>query len=243
MPLGLLQKYVAFGWLAPLPLQVLPWRMTRRGIAMLLLVGLVGGCQGANPQSRQGQQRCSAQVASEAHGLLRPLRYGYCLLSINALLERERAEAQIRQQAAARQRLATCSANRAEIKSLALALMAASQHLAQLGAEPYGGSERPQRLDPNLQRSFATYDQELDQERYETALAQWQQAESERYQGWLARRNRRMTEKRAHLASLARRLNQLNPQLFAAPGSLAPLPILNTQAYGLASTCQPERLR
>jgi len=243
MPLGLLQKYVAFGWLAPLPLQVLPWRMTRRAIAMLLLVGLVGGCQGANTQSRQGQQRCSAQVASEAHGLLRPLRYGYCLLSINALLERERAEAQIRQQAAARQRLAACSANRAEIKSLALALMAASQHLAQLGAEPYGGSEQPQRLDPNLQRRFATYDQELDQERYETALAQWQQAESERYQGWLARRNRRMTEKRAHLASLARRLNQLNPQLFAAPGSLAPLPILNTQAYGLASTCQPERLR
>ncbi len=243
MPLGLLQKYVAFGWLAPLPLQVLPWRMTRRAIAMLLLVGLVGGCQGANPQSRQGQQRCSAQVASEAHGLLRPLRYGYCLLSINALLERERAEAQIRQQAAARQRLAACSANRAEIKSLALALMAASQHLAQLGAEPYGVSEQPQRLDPNLQRRFATYDQELDQERYETALAQWQQAESERYQGWLARHNRRMTEKRAHLASLARRLNQLNPQLFAAPGSLAPLPILNPQAYGLASTCQPERLR
>ena len=78
----------------------------------------------------------------------------------------------------------------------ALALLAAQERLAQLGAEPYGGSERPKRLDPNLQRRFATYDQELDQERYETALAQWQQAESERYQGWLVGRNRRMGEER-----------------------------------------------
>ena len=243
MPLGLLQRYAAFGGLVPLPPQALPGRMTRRALAMLVLVGLVGGCQGANPQARQGQARCSAQVASEAQGLLRPLRYGFCLLSINAVLERERAEAQIRQQAAARQQLAACVANQADVKGLALALLAAQERLAQLGAEPYGGSERPKRLDPNLQRRFATYDQELDQERYETALAQWQQAESERYQGWLVGRNRRMGEERTHLAALARRLNQLNPQLFAAPGSLAPLPRLNRQAYGLAITCQPERLR
>ena len=105
MPLGLLQRYAAFGGLVPLPPQALPGRMTRRALAMLVLVGLVGGCQGANPQARQGQARCSAQVASEAQGLLRPLRYGFCLLSINAVLERERAEAQIRQQAAARQQL------------------------------------------------------------------------------------------------------------------------------------------
>ena len=211
--------------------------------ALLLLLALLGGCQAGSPFSPKGRQRCSAQVASEANGLLRPLRYGQCLLSIEAVLERERAEARIRQQAAARKRLAECYANQVDVKNLALALQAAKARLAKLQGEPYQESARPQRLDPDLQRRFATYDQELDQERYDTALAQWQQAESERYQTWRAGQQHRIQEELANVAAIARRLNQLNPALFAAPGSLGPPPMLNQQAYGLAVSCQPESLR
>jgi len=217
--------------------------MVLRAWSLVLLLALLGGCQAGSPLSPKGRQRCSAQVASEANGLLRPLRYGQCLLSIEAVLERERAEAQIRQQAAARKRLAACFANRVDVKSLALALQAAKARLAKLQGEPYLESARPQRLDPDYQRRFAAYDQELDQERYDTALAQWQQAESVRYQNWRAGQRRRIQDDQANLAALARRLNQLNPQLFAAPGSLGPPPILNRQAYGQAITCRPEPLR
>jgi hypothetical protein len=217
--------------------------MVLRAWSLVLLLALLGGCQAGSPLSPKGRQRCSAQVASEANGLLRPLRYGQCLLSIEAVLERERAEAQIRQQAAARKRLAACFANRVDVRSLALALQAAKARLAKLQGEPYQEAARPQRLDPDLQRRFASYDQELDQERYDTALAQWQHAESVRYQNWRAGQRRRIQDEQANLAALARRLNQLNPQLFAAPGSLGPPPILNRQAYGQAITCRPEPLR
>jgi len=217
--------------------------MVLRAWSLLLVLALLGGCQAGSPLSPKGRQRCSTQVASEANGLLRPLRYGHCLLSIEAVLERERAEARIRQQAAARKRLAECFANQADVKSLARALQAAKARLAKLQGEPYLQSARPQRLDPDLQRRFAAYDQELDQERYDTALAQWQQAESERYQNWRSGQRHRIQEEQANLAALARRLNRLNPQLFVAPGSLGPPPILNQQAYGLAVSCQPESLR
>ena len=223
--------------------RALPLPMALRASALLLVLALLGGCQSGSPPSPKGRQRCAAQVASEANGLLRPLRYGQCLLSIEAVLERERAEAQIRQQAAARKRLAECLANQVDVKRLALALQAAKARLAKVQGESYQESARPQRLDPDLQRRFAAYDQELDQERYDTALAQWQQAESERYQNWRSGQRHRIQGEQANLAALARRLNQLNPQLFVAPGSLGPPPILNQQAYGLAVSCQLESLR
>jgi hypothetical protein len=217
--------------------------MTPRAFALLFLLALLGGCQAGSPLSPTGRQRCSAQVAKEANGLVRPWRYATCVLSIEAVLERERAEARIQQLAAARKRLAACYANQAEVKSLSLALQAAKGRLAKLQGELYRQSQRPQRLDPDLQRRFASYDQELDQERYDTALAQWQQAESERYQNWLAGHQRRLGEEQANLASLVRRLNQLNGDLFAAPGSLGPPPVFNRQALGLAVACQLEPLR
>ena len=243
MPLGPLQSVPVLGRSGLNRSSSLPLPMVLRAWSLVLLLALLCGCQAGSPLSLKGRQRCSAQVASEANGLLRPLRYGQCLLSIEAVLERERAEAQIRQQAAARKRLAACFANRVDVKSLALALQAAKARLAKLQGEPYLESARPQRLDPDYQRRFAAYDQELDQERYDTALAQWQQAESVRYQNWRAGQRRRIQDEQANLAALARRLNQLNPQLFAAPGSLGPPPILNRQAYGQAITCRPEPLR
>jgi hypothetical protein len=217
--------------------------MTPRAFALLFVLALLGGCQAASPLSQTGRQRCSVQVAKEANGLVRPWRYATCLLSIEAVLERERAEAHIQQLAAARKRLAACYANQAEVKSMTMALQAAKGRLAQLQGESYRQSQRPQRLDPALQRRFASYDQELDQERYDTALAQWQQAESERYQNWLAGQQQRMGEERANLVSLVRRLNQLNGDLFAAPGSLGPPPVFKRQALGRAIACQPEPLR
>ena len=221
----------------------LPLPMTPRAFALLFVLVLLGGCQAGSPPSQTGRQRCSAQVASEANGLVRPLRYANCLLSIEAVLERERAEARIQRLAAARKWLAECYANQAEIKGLAPALQAAKGRLAMLQAESFRESARPRPLDPDLQRRFATYDQELDQERFATALAQWQQAESQRYQRWLAGQQRRIGEEQATLASLARRLNQLNPDLFAAPGSLGPPPVPNRQVLGRAIACQPEPLR
>ena len=243
MPLGPLQSVRVLGRSGLNRPRGLPLPKAPRAWALLLVLALLGGCQSGSPLSQKGRQRCSTQVASEANGLLRPLRYGQCMLSIEAVLERERAEARIRQQAAARKRLAECYANQVDVKSLALALQASKASLAKLQREPYQESARPQRLDPDLQRRFAAYDQELDQERYDTALAQWQQAESERYQTWRAGQQHRIQEEQANLAALARRLNQLNPQLFAPPGSLGPPPILNQQAYGLAVSCQPESLR
>ena len=80
-------------------------------------------------------------------------------------------------------------------------------------------------------------------ERYDTALAQWQQAESERYPTWLAGQQRRIAEQQATLAALARRLNQLNPDLFAAPGSLGPPSVVNRQALDRAIACQLEPWR
>ncbi len=236
MPLGPLTR--ALAW-SPLASPLGGGQATPRAFVLLALVALLAGCQGG-ASARRGQERCAAQVAAEPNGLLRSLRYGKCLLSIDAVLERERAEAQIRQQAEARRRLAACYANQAEVKSLAQALQAAQQHLAGLQAEPYLASERPRRPDPDLQRGFATYDQELDQERYEQALAQWHQAESLRYERWQASRQRRISADQARQAALARRLKQLNPALFAAPGSLGPPPRLNLEAYGQAIHCQPE---
>ena len=257
MPLGPPQSVPALGQLArkllsglsfpcgprPVSWGPRPFPCGPRPVAWLFVLALLAGCQAGSPPSKEGPQRCSAQVAREANGLLRPLRYGQCLLSIDAVLERERVEAQIRQRAAARKALAECYANQAEVKSLALALQAAQARLAKLQAEPYRPAARPQRLDPDVQRRFAAYDQELDQERYDTALAQWQQAESERYGTWLAGQRHRIGEEQANLAALARRLNQLNPDLFAAPASLGPPSVLNRQAYGRAIACQPEPWR
>ena len=245
MPLGPFQSVPALGPLArnqprgvPLPRAPRP-----RPWALLVVLALLAGCQAGSPPSNKGPQRCSAQVASETNGLLRSLRYGQCLLSIDAVLERERVEAQIRQRAAARKALADCYSNQAELKSLALALQTAQARLAKLQAEPYRPAARPQRLDPDVQRRFAAYDQELDQERYDTALAQWQQAESERYPTWLAGQRQRIAEQQAALADLARRLNQLNPDLFAAPGSLGPPSVFNRLALGRAIACQLEPWR
>ena len=227
MPLGPPQSVPALGQLARKLLFSLSFPCGPRPVAWLFVLALLAGCQAGSPPSQEGPQRCSAQAAREANGLLRPLRYGQCLLSIDAVLERERVEAQIRQRAAARKALAECYANQAEVKSLALALQAAQARLAKLQAEPYRPAARPQRLDPDVQRRFAAYDQELDQERYDTALAQWQQAESERHGTWLADQRHRIGEEQANLAALARRLNQLNPDLCAAPGSLGPPSVFN----------------
>ncbi|MCX5944221.1 MAG: hypothetical protein NTZ53_02700 [Cyanobacteria bacterium] len=217
--------------------------MTPRAIALLLLLALLGGCQAGSPLSPKGRQRCAAQVASEANSLLRPLRYGQCLLSIESVLERERAEAEIHKRAAERRKRAACYANQAEVKSLTQALKVTQERLARLRAAPYVESERPQRLDPDLQRRFASYDQELDQERYETALAQWQQGESQRHQSWQAERNHSISEEQGNLVTIGRRLNQINPALFAPPGAMGPPPVLNQQAYGQAIACQLEPLR
>lgn len=243
MPKAPFQRFFPLGEGDPLPAQARTLPLPLGALGLLLLLALLGGCQGDPSLAQKGRERCSAQVEREANGLLRPLRYGKCLLSIGAVLERERAEAQIRQQAAARKRLAECYANQAEVKSLVLALKAAKGRLAKLQADAYVESERPRRLDPDLQSRFAPYDQELDQERYDQALAQWHQAESQRYRGWQAARQQAISEEQAHQASLVRRLNQINPDLFAAPGSLGPPPVFNPQAYGQALACQPEPLR
>jgi hypothetical protein len=130
-----------------------------------------------------------------------------------------------------------CLRDRDSLRQQLNALRSTQAELARVKAEAYVPAARPQPPDPALEARFSLADQELDNLRHQQALANWEQAERQRYREWKwgqsSRRQRLEERQRQQLADL----KALNSNLFdpAAPGQLS------QPAVARYSSCDPAR--
>ena len=106
-------------------------------------------------------------------------------------LERQRAEKA--QQQLAHQR---CERDHRLLPPLLAALSRAEERVAAIAAEGYVPSPGPKPLDPSEQERLAVYDQEVEQEQYNQALAAWQEREQQRQSLWRRDRRGRLADAR-----------------------------------------------
>ena len=196
-------------------------RRPRFGAALPLTGGflalLLGSCSLLGPPvSPEGQARCRRELAQLANPLARPLARQRCLASVDARLRQEALERQQRLERA----LALCRQRAPRLRALAANLQAAATNLRALNAERYGPSPAPQPPDERTESRFRREDQELDQQRYDEAYGQWQQAEHQRRWVWEQRQARRRRAARERLDQAARALRAWQPNLFRSPRSL-----------------------
>lgn len=124
-----------------------------------------------------------------------------------------------RQRAAEQRRRALasqCRRDRALLPPLIEALRGREQELAALEAETYRPSAGPPPLDPDEQRRLAVYDQEIEQEQYDQALAAWQERESRRRAAWREEHRQRLAEARERRAAAVAALQARGPGLLSA---------------------------
>lgn len=94
-------------------------------------------------------------------------------------LQRQRAEQA--QRRAAQQR---CESQRRRLQALLEVEQLRKREWQALAAATYQPSPAPPALDPEEQRRLAVYDQEIEQEQYEQALALWREREQQRRADW-----------------------------------------------------------
>ena len=123
-------------------------------------------------------------------------------------LERQRAEKA--QQELTRQR---CARDRRVLPPLLAALSNAEERVAAIAAEGYVPSPGPKPLDPSEQERLAVYDQEVEQEQYNQALAAWQEREQQRESLWRRDRRGRLADARDRRDAAAADLQRLYPSL------------------------------
>ena len=99
------------------------------------------------------------------------------------------AERQKREQAAAAQRqlsalVSRCRAQQPAVQRQLQELRRSSSELANLKQQAYSPLRRPAAPDPELMARFTREDQELEQERYEQALAAWRSSDRAERRYW-----------------------------------------------------------
>lgn len=101
----------------------------------------------------------------------------------------------VAERAEARRRLALqrrCGQELAALPRLQDALQRSEQRRLRLEQEVYRPAPAPTPLDPDEQRRLAIYDQEVEQEQYNQALARWQELEVQRQALWQRQRRERL---------------------------------------------------
>ena len=151
---------------------------------------------------------------------------------------RQRQAELARQQQLARQRqeLAQCRRSQARLPAELAQFRQRAQALAVIDAEQYWPSPAPKPLDPDEQRRLAIYDQEVEQEQYDQAVAAWEVAEAERSARWRRRQASRRAEAAAALASSAEQLRAVSPRLLSS----GPSPRLQEPVVRQFLACRPE---
>ena len=123
-----------------------------------------------------------------------------------------------------------------QLQPLLQRLQEQHSRLAALEAEQYeAGPGRPQALDPEEQRRLAPYDQEIEQEQYDQALAAWQAEEWQRRSRWRERQQARLTQARRDRDAAEAAVRRSDPEVLdpaAADG-------LNRAVLGRLERCAP----
>ena len=129
----------------------------------------------------------------------------------------DRALEQQRQQQQARlQQQLRCERQRRALQPLVDSFQQHRATLLAIDAEVYGPSPGPKPLDPEEQRRLAIYDQEIEQEQYEKALAAWKEREAQRYGAWRSEQAARRAAAHAALAAAAAKLRAIAPAVVSS---------------------------
>jgi hypothetical protein len=145
-------------------------------------------------------------------------------------------EIQRQQRARQQERLARCDQQRNTLSPLVKSFQQRRAQLLAINAEAYVPSPGPRPLDPDEQRRLAIYDQEIEQEQYQQALAAWEAREAERFTAWRNEHAARREEAATALASAAQRLRAIAPGVVS--GSRPPA--LQRGALQRLLSCQPQ---
>ncbi len=198
----------------------------RRLLPVLLSVTLLGGGCQFTGVSEAGRERCRSLGADAGHPLAAALSYVRCLPNSDATLAIEKAAAKAAEKAekaatARRAALVACRRRQGTITTLMASLRQAEQELAAARSTPFRPSVAPpQPLDAGKESRYRPEDQRLDRDRYEAALATWeQQVASQRFQ-WRQQRAERTEAAQRRLDRDAQALRQLQPDLFNGPASI-----------------------
>ncbi|KEF40720.1 MAG: hypothetical protein ER33_15540 [Cyanobium sp. CACIAM 14] len=198
-------------------------RFCRRGKPRLLpvLLGvtlLAGGCQ-PNGVSSAGRDRCRQRSEVAGDPFRAALTYWRCLPAVDRELAAERAAAT----AATAKRAAreACRQRQQKITALMVSLRKAEQELAAARDTPFRPSvPPPPPLDSRTESRYRPEDQQLDRERYEAALAAWEQRVAGQRALWRQERAARIETAQARLDREFQALKSLQPDLFTGPDSI-----------------------
>lgn len=127
----------------------------------------------------------------------------------------QRRQLQRRQEEQARAAWQQCQRDQASVANLVTSIRRDQQALAELEAQRYRASGRPQPPDPELAERFTQEDRELDELRYRERLRDWELAEQQRYGQWMAEQRARQQELRSQGEQHLNQLRRLNPRLFS----------------------------
>jgi DNA repair exonuclease SbcCD ATPase subunit len=136
-----------------------------------------------------------------------------------------------------RKDLDRCLRDRDGLRRQLAELRQTRRQLAQVKADVYVAAPRPRPMDPALAARFSLADQELDNIRYQQAVARWRQEEGRRYAEWLQQHTSLQQRLEKQELQELNRLRQLNSSLFdpAEPNALVQTAV---EKY---SSCKPER--
>jgi hypothetical protein len=175
--------------------------------------------------SEAGQARCRERVAADRNPFTRHQAYRRCLATIDAALKQEAAKPPVPEKdASLTAAVKRCQERRPTITGLMANLRSQERQLAALRAESYVPASPRPRFDAEAEARFRLEDQELDRERYEAALAEWESAEAARRGEWAAGHRRRLAEVQARLNRTTAELRQMEPDLFTGPASIEFVP-------------------
>ena len=137
--------------------------------------------------------------------------------------ERQRREQAERERAAAAQRqrqldglVSRCQRQQPAVQRLVQEHDRSSTALSQLNQERYSPLPRPTAPDPAVLERFTRDDQELEQERYDQALARWQEANGAERRRWEAGQEARRQELMARQGEARQALAKLDVAATAA---------------------------
>jgi exonuclease VII large subunit len=144
-----------------------------------------------------------------------------------------------KQEALTRQAVEQCQRNRPRIQSLMANLRREERDLAAVKQDRYVPTPAPRKpFDEETESRFRPEDQELDRQRHEAAVAEWESREASRRRQWQTAHRERIDRAQAQLNRTARQLRELEPSLFTAPQSIEFAPVVARRV----TRCDPEEL-
>ena len=144
-----------------------------------------------------------------------------------------------KREAQTRQAVEQCQRNRPRIQTLMANLRRDERELAAVKQDRYLPTAAPRKpFDEETESRFRPEDQELDRQRHEAAVAEWENLEASRRRQWQSAHRQRIDQAQAQLNRTARQLRELEPRLFTAPQSIEFAPVVARQV----TRCDPEEL-